>query len=83
MLAPLEDAGLVDAWDDQRIPVGAQWRDEIAEAIDAARVAVLLVSKDFLASRFIKTANFRPCCMQRGQTGSPWCRCIWAARCGK
>lgn len=43
----------VDLWDDSRIQAGANWRAEIKSAMEEASVAVLLVSKDFLASRFI------------------------------
>lgn len=43
----------VKIWDDSRIPEGELWRQEIAEAIEAACAAVLLVSPDFLGSEFI------------------------------
>ena len=52
-LAPLERQGLVSRWDDTRISVGAQWRDDIAAALGRARAAVLLLSPNFMASRFI------------------------------
>ena len=52
-LRPLERAGLVDLWDDRRIKPGTRWRDEIRNAMAEARIAVLLVSADFLASDFI------------------------------
>ncbi len=48
----LEDK--IDLWADHRIEVGEEWREEIREAMDAAEVAILLVSADFLASKFIQ-----------------------------
>jgi len=47
----------VDLWDDTRIAPGARWEAEITQAIDRARVAVLLVSPDFLASDYIAKAE--------------------------
>lgn len=43
----------VSYWDDTRIQPGDRWFEEIAEAMACARVAVLLVSKTFLTSKFI------------------------------
>jgi tetratricopeptide (TPR) repeat protein len=52
-LAPLERRGSVRRWDDTLIAPGQRWEREISEALRRARVAVLLVSADFLASDFI------------------------------
>ena len=46
-------------WDGTRIQAGAQWREEIAKALDYARIAVLVITTDFLASDFI-TKNELP-----------------------
>ena len=52
-LAPIERRGAIRRWDDSLIRPGQRWEREIAEALDRTRVAVLLVSADFLASDFI------------------------------
>lgn len=52
-LAPWIRDKRVDLWDDSRLQAGDNWKTEIREAIHEASVAVLLVSKDFLASDFI------------------------------
>jgi hypothetical protein len=53
-LRVLEREGELDVWDDRRIGAGEDWRPEIEQAIAHATVAILIVSKDFLTSRFIR-----------------------------
>lgn len=52
-LDTLRDEGLVDIWSDREIKGGEQWRAKIDAALDAATIAVLLISQRFLASRFV------------------------------
>lgn len=52
-LSVLQKQGLVHLWDDRRIGAGDAWHDEIVEAMESSSVAVLLVSANFLTSKFI------------------------------
>ena len=42
-------------WDDTKIKAGTGWQVEIYDALNAAKVAILLISKHFLESDFITT----------------------------
>ena len=51
-IALLERLDLVDLWADTRVSSGAEWEREIEVALTNAKVAVLLISPAFLASKF-------------------------------
>ena len=59
-LRPVERSQAIDLWTDTKLKAGDLWRDEIKKAVDNARVAVLLVSADFLASDFIASNEDPP-----------------------
>jgi hypothetical protein len=52
-LGVLQHQGLIDLWSDDRIGAGADWKQEIKEAMAQAKVAILLISANFLTSDFI------------------------------
>jgi len=61
MLAGLQRRGIVDAWQDRRIDAGDGWNKSIEVAMKDCDLALLLVSSDFLASRFIQEEECPSC----------------------
>lgn len=54
MLAGLQRRGVIDAWQDGRIQPGDEWYPAIQTAMNECDLALLLVSSDFIDSRFIQ-----------------------------
>jgi hypothetical protein len=61
--------GLCNVWTDQQIPAGEDWDAKIDEILRNARVAVILVSDNFLASDFILDKEV-PRLLERREKGS-------------
>jgi len=59
-LAPFVRNRKIDYWVDTMIKPGSEWLEEIKQAISSAKVAIFLVSADFLASEFIAEIEIPP-----------------------
>lgn len=51
-LSVLKRNGYIDTWTDREIIVGENWGTQIAKEIEEAKIILLLVSSDFLASNY-------------------------------
>src|SRR5262249_35128748 len=89
-LGVLQREGLLDTWDDRRIGAGDDWHEEIQQAIERASVAILLISADFLTSKFILETEVPRFLVRRQTEGlhivpvivwpCPWKRVLWLSR---
>lgn len=74
MFAPVKEQFDLVLWDDTKILAGGYWEQEIEQALEEAAVAILLVSKHFLASPFITTREL-PKIFEAAHSGSQ--RVFW------
>ena len=78
----LQQEGLIDIWEDNQIIAGEDWYQKIQQAIETAKVAILLVSAKFLTSDFIKNKEV-PRLLERRDREGLWILplilkpCVW------
>ncbi len=86
-LGTLEREGLIKAWSDDRIGAGEDWEAAINQAITQAKVAILLITAEFLNSKFIMEKEV-PALLARREKGEltifpviatacPWKNIAW------
>jgi TIR domain len=68
-LSLLKDQGVIQDWHDRRIQAGTEWDGVISENLERAKIILLLVSADFLASRYCRDIELKRA-MQRHQAGT-------------
>ncbi|MCI0662643.1 MAG: toll/interleukin-1 receptor domain-containing protein [Acidobacteria bacterium] len=68
-LSVLRRNGMIKGWHDRNISAGTEWKDSISEHLESARVILLLVSSDFLASDYCYDKEMMRA-MERHEKGS-------------
>jgi len=67
-LSPLLNQRLIDVWHDRNISAGSDWEQEIKEQLNSAQIILLLVSPDFMASKYINNVELKRA-IERHQRG--------------
>lgn len=67
-LEKMVEDGLIEAWHDGKILAGDQFDAEIRQNIDAAHIILLLVSRRFLGSKYIRNVEV-PAALKRHEAG--------------
>jgi hypothetical protein len=67
-LSILERQGIISSWHDRQIPAGIEWAGEIDEHLNTARIILLLISSDFLASNYCYSIEMERA-IKRHETG--------------
>jgi TIR domain len=51
-LTPLKRLGLIEEWNDRKINAGTEWDRAISEKLESAHIVLLLISIDFISSKY-------------------------------
>src|SRR3954452_20187912 len=58
-LSLLQHQGVISGWHDRRIAAGTEWDGAISQHLEKAGIILLLVSADFLASRYCRDVEIK------------------------
>ena len=64
---PLERQGMIECWNDHRIPPGEDWKQALEKQLNAAELILVLASADFLTSEYSSIEMQRA--LERAETG--------------
>lgn len=76
--------GDISDWHDRKIPPGNEWDYEIKESLNSAQIILLLISADFIASRYCRDIEITRA-MERHEAGEACVipvilrRCLWSS----
>jgi hypothetical protein len=68
-LSGLQNAGLIESWDDREISAGTEWAGQISENLKNADIILFLVSPSFMASSYIRDVEMKHA-MERHEAGT-------------
>src|SRR4051812_25952109 len=68
-LSLLQNEGVISGWHDRRIAAGTEWDGAISRNLEEAGIILLLVSADFLASRYCVDVEMKRA-MERHEAGT-------------
>lgn len=60
---------ILDIWEDRRIRAGDEWNSEIETALNQASIAILMISANFLSSKFILREEIPKLLLRRQKEG--------------
>jgi hypothetical protein len=70
-LSSLKRQGVISAWHDRQIVAGSEWEEEIDRHMRTADIILLLISPDFVASKYCYDTEF-PVAMDRHDAGEAY-----------
>ena len=80
-LSMLKRQGIISEWHDRAIDAGADWSKEIDTHLESAKIILLLISPDFLASDYCYNIEMKRA-MERHDRGEAFGKVSWVHRFG-